>query len=487
MKKLYSAERKALYLQALTLAVPMMIQNGITNAVGLVDSIMVGTQGTESTAAVSMCGQIIFVFNLAIFGALSGPGIFGAQYFGNHDIEGVRKTFRIKIWAVIVCVIIGILAFWFFGDFFIGLYLKGEASNVNPVLALSKARGYLRIMLIGFLPFSLTQVYSSTLRENNESRMPMIAGFSGVISDVFLNWVLIFGHFGLPALGVNGAAIATVIARFVEFFVIVIWSHLRKNRFEFVKGIYKTLLVESKVTIPVIKKTIPIMINEFLWSAGIITINQLLSRRSMSVVPAVGISTALSNLLNVVFVSMGSAVGIIIGQMLGGGETKGIRKKANSLMWFTAFLSVGLSGLLIAAAPFFPRLYTVAPEVRYMATAFITLTALFFPLQGFLNAQYFTIRSGGKTLITFIADSVFTWAICVLTVYLLVRFTKLNVYQIYAVSLSLDILKVIFGAVLIRKGIWITNIVKDVGNEISEDSSDVDSVEDSDANAWIKG
>lgn len=487
MKRILSTERKALYLRALTLAVPMMIQNGITNAVGLVDSIMIGSQGTESTSAVSMCGQLIFVFNLAIFGALSGPGIFGAQYFGNNDIEGVRKTFRIKIWVVIASVIAGICAFWFFGDFFVGLYLKGEAEGIDPVLALNKSRDYLRIMLIGFLPFALTQVYSSTLRENNESKIPMIAGICGVVADILFNWILIFGKFGFPAMDVKGAAIATVISRFIEFTVIVIWSHLKRKRFVFLQGIYRTLLVEGKIAVPIIKKSIPILINEFLWSAGIIKTNQLLSERSLFVVPSLGISAAISNLLNVVFVAMGSAVGIIIGQMLGAGETKGIRKKANSLMWFTAFLSVGLSGTLIAIAPFFPKRYDVLPEVQYMATAFITLTAFFFPLQGFLNAQYFTIRSGGKTFITFLADSGFTWAINVLTVFLLIKFTNLNVYQIYAVSLSLDILKVVFGAVMIRTGIWITNLVKEEGKEVSVLNPHVDEADDADSKAWIKG
>ena len=100
--------RKELYLRALLLALPMMIQNGITNAVGLVDNMMVGKLGTESMTGVSICGQLIFVFNLAIFGAISGPGIFGAQFVGNKDVEGVRKTFRIKVWAVIFCVALGL-------------------------------------------------------------------------------------------------------------------------------------------------------------------------------------------------------------------------------------------------------------------------------------------------------------------------------------------------------------------------------------------
>ena len=468
MKTFLGAEKKALYLRALTLAVPMMIQNGITNAVGLVDNLMVGSQGTESMTAVSISGQLIFVFNLAIFGGLSGPGIFGAQYFGNQDIEGVRKTFRIKMWIVLACVLAGIAVFLTMDSFLIGLYMKGTAENINPELAIKLAKEYIHIMLIGFAPFGVTQVYSSTLRENNESRMPMIAGMCGVAADIIFNYLLIFGKLGFPTLGVKGAAIATVISRFIECFVIVIWSHVKRDRFEFIKGIYRTLKVEKTVTIPVLKKGAPILINEFLWSAGIIATNQLLSSRSLAVVPALGISAALSNLLNVVFVAMGSAVGIIIGQMLGAGDTKDIRKKAVSLMWFTAFLSVGLSALLITAAPFFPKAYDTTNEVKYMATAFITLTAFFFPLQGFLNAQYFTIRSGGKTLITFIADSGFTWAVVVFTVFLLIRFTNLNVYAVYTVSLVLDILKVLFGSYMIRKGIWINNLVLVEGQEISE-------------------
>ena len=471
MKKILSDERKALYIRALALAMPMMIQNGITNAVILVDSLMVGSLGTESTTGVSIGGQLIFVFNLAIFGALSGPGIFCAQYFGNNDVEGVRKTFRLKIWTILVTVLAGLAVFWFFGDFFIRLYLTGQAENIDPVLAMTKAREYIRIMLIGFFPFALTQAYSSTLRENNESFIPMVANICAVVTDVLFNYMLIFGKLGFPALGVQGAAIATVISRFVECSVIVIWSHLKREKYTFLKGVYRTLLVEKNVAIPVIKKSIPITVNEFLWSAGIITTNQLFSRRSLSVVPALGISNALTNVLNVVFVNMGAAVGIIIGQMLGAGEIKNIKKKASSLMWFTAFLSIGLSAILLAVAPLFPRIYDVTEDVKSMASAFIMIVAIFFPLQGFLNAQYFTIRSGGKTFITFLADSGFTWLVVVGVDYLLVKYTSLNIYVIFAISQALDLLKVLFGAYLIRKGIWITNLVKVEGKEIEEGAS----------------
>ena len=122
MSKITRAEKRALYGSALAIALPMMLQNGITNAVGLVDSLMVGTLGTESVTGVSICGQLIFVFNLAIFGAISGPGIFGAQYYGNGDLDGVRDIFRIKMWFAIGCGILGILIFFNFDTFLLGLY-----------------------------------------------------------------------------------------------------------------------------------------------------------------------------------------------------------------------------------------------------------------------------------------------------------------------------------------------------------------------------
>ncbi len=458
--RFFTKEDKKLYNRALALAVPMMIQNGITNAVGLVDSLMVGKLGTESFTGVSICGQLIFIFNLAIFGAISGPGIFGAQYFGNKDVEGIRKTFRIKIWFVLLCLALGISIFVFGDEWLINLYMKGESAELDPVLAMTKAKEYLHIMLIGLAPFGITQIYASSLRENNESTMPMVAGLTSVVTDVVLNYFLIFGKFGFPALGVEGAAIATVIARFVEMTVIIVWAHARRKRFPFLQGVYRTLLVEKEVFVPVIRKSLPIFINEFLWAAGIAKLTQLYSNRGLAVVPAIGISNALTNLLNVVFVAMGSAVGIVVGQMLGAGETEGIKKKALSLMMFTAFLSLGLTAILLVAAPYFPRAYQTQEEVKSMATMFIMITAFYFPLWGFLNAQYFIIRSGGKTLITFIMDSGFTWAVCVLGVFIVIRFTDLPIFAVYVIAQSLDFLKVLFGLYLINKGVWITNLVR---------------------------
>ena len=221
------------YKRMMSIAVPIMIQMGITNFVSMIDNIMVGRVGTLQMTGVSIVNQIIKVFNLCIFGAMSGAGIFTAQYFGKKDNEGVRNTFQYKIIAALILSAFGIGAFVSMGDFLINAYLQGEGSAEDILLVSEYARGYLKIMLLGIVPFALSNAYSSSLRETSDRIVPMIATVSAVFTNVILNYSLIFGNFGFPKLGINGAAIATVIARFVELFILLIWSHTHTKKYPF--------------------------------------------------------------------------------------------------------------------------------------------------------------------------------------------------------------------------------------------------------------
>lgn len=452
---------KSIYNKALKLAVPMIIQNGITNMVLLVDNLMVGSLGTEAMSGVSIVGQLMFVFNLAIFGGLSGPGIYAAQYYGKGDREGFRNTFRIKIYICLVCLLGGLFAFSCFGENLINLYLHGESENIDMALTLSLAKKYLAIMLLNTIPFVITQIYASSLRETGESITPMIAGIVSVVFDIVFNYFLIYGKWVFPRLGVEGAAIATVIARVSECLVVVFWTHIRRDKYDFIKGIYKKFLVPWNIAFPIIKKGLPIFLNEFLWSAGIAVLTQCYSLRGPEIIAGFNISNAICNLFNVVFVAMGHAVGILIGQRLGASEYEEAKKDSFALMKFTAFLCIILCVILVAAAGVFPKAYDTSPEVRRMATRFIIITALFFPIQGFLNALYFTLRSGGKTVVTFLFDSVFSWSVAVPVAFVLSYFTGLSIYAIYITVQAIDIIKVMVGYVLINKGLWITNLVDD--------------------------
>lgn len=452
---------RQIYKRALTLAVPMMIQNGITNAVGLVDNIMVGSLGTEAFTAVSIVGQLIFVFTLAIFGGMSGPGIYGAQYFGQSNIEGFRGTVRVKHWIGAGVLLVGLAAFIFGGEFFIGLYLKGESSDIDPVLTMSLAKSYLSVMLWGLPPLVVTQIYAGSLRETGESLKPMAAGVASVFVDIVFNYLLIYGKFGFPKLGVQGAGIATVVSRFIEVLIVVLWAFAARKKHDFLIGLYKTMLVPKDATIKIIKKGLPIFFNEFLWAGSIAVLTQCYSRRGLDIVAGMNISNVLCNMLNIVFKALGNAVGILIGQTLGAGRYKEAKDEAFRLMWFTGGVSVILAAILIAISGVFPSCYDTTAEVKRFATWFIVITALFFPLQGFLNALYYTLRSGGKTLVTFLFDSVFSWVISVPVAFLLCTFTTLPIMPIFVIGQALDFIKVIVGYTLVKKGVWISNLVEE--------------------------
>lgn len=438
----------------------MMIQNGITNAVGLVDNIMVGSLGTEAITAVSIAVQLLFVFNLAIFGGLSGPGIYGAQYYGHKDIESFRGTVRIKHWICAVTLTMGLCVFIFGGEFLIGMYLKGENGDVDPIETMRLAKSYLNIMLWGLPPFVVTQIFAGSLRETGASFKPMVAGVSSVAVDVTFNYLLIYGKFGFPQLGVNGAAIATVMSRVVEAAIVIIWAFAAKKKHEFLIGLYKTLLVPKETALKIIKKSLPIFFNEFLWAGSMAAMTQCYSVRGLDIVAGLNIANALCNMLNVVFIALGNAVGILIGQTLGASKYKEAKSEAFKLMWFTGGVSLILTIILTAISGVFPDFYKTTAEIKIHATYFIIITSLFFPLQGFLNALYFTLRAGGKTMITFLFDSVFSWTVAVPTAFVLCKFTALPILAIFAIVQAADIIKVSVGYMLIKKGVWISNLAE---------------------------
>ncbi|MCH5195116.1 MAG: MATE family efflux transporter [Oscillospiraceae bacterium] len=460
MKKTENYSLKNVFGRAMAIAVPMMIQNGITNAVGLVDNVMVGSLGSEAITAVSIVGQLIFVFNLGIFGGLSGPAIYGAQYFGQKNIEGFRDTVRIKHWIGLAVLLAGLAAFIFGGGFLINLYLKGESEEIDPELTMRIAKQYLGIMLWGLPPFVITQIFAGSLRETGSAVKPMIAGVVSVVVDIVGNWLLIYGNLNFPKMEARGAALATVIARFAELIVLIILMYSKKKKHEFLSGLYKRLTIPRETAGKLIGKSLPIFFNEFLWAAGIAILTQIYSQKGIEIVAGLNISNALCNLLNVVFVALGSAVGIIVGQALGASEYLRAKKEAFALMWFTGGISALLTVILIAFSEVFPNAYETSEAVKNYASEFIVVTALFFPVQGFLNALYFTLRSGGKTLVTFLFDSVYSWVVGVPVAAALCAFTDIPVLYVYAIVQALDLVKVAIGCILINKGVWVSNIVE---------------------------
>ncbi len=450
---------KAFYKMVLSVAVPIMVQNGITNFVGLLDNIMVGRIGTEQMSGIAIVNQLLFVFNLAIFGALSGAGIFGAQFFGCKDYKGIQHTFRFKLYICLLITMFGIALLLGSGEQLIRMYLHGEGNEVALEAALSYGKQYLWVMLAGLLPFGMEQVYTSTLRECGETVLPMKAGIVAVLVNLVLNYLLIFGKCGFPVLGVTGAAIATVISRYVQVAVVVVWTHTHIDRMPFIAGIYRKWNVPLRLVNKMILKGTPLMVNEILWAAGMAVLNQCYSMRGLDTVAALNISSTISNLFNVVFIAMGSAIAIIVGQLLGSGKMEEARDTDTKLIAFSVGSCLVIGLVEICMAPFFPLLYNTSNEVRALATWFLRIAAVCMPMGAFMHASYFTLRSGGKTVITFLFDSVYMWVLSIPLAYYLSRFTGMPIIPLYLCCQLADIIKCIIGFVLVKKGVWLQNIV----------------------------
>ncbi len=450
------------YKKTLMIAVPIMIQNLITNFVALIDNIMVGQVGTEQMTGVAIVNQLLFVFNVTIFGALSGAGIFCAQFFGKKDDEGVRSTFRFKFLTVAVLTVLGIGVFLLFGDNLITMYLHDAEEGIDLGLTFGYAKNYLLIMLVGLVPFALEQVYSSTLREGREATPPMVAGIVAVVTNTVLNYLLIFGKFGFPQLGVEGAAIATIISRYVQVAIVAIWTHTHKARAAFICGAYRSMRVPAALAKNMfIKGLIPLMANEFLWSAGVSALVQCYSLRGIDVVAGLNIANVVINLFNVAFIAFGSGVSIVIGQLLGANKLEDARRAAPRLIGFAGAMCVAIGGAMACFSGVFPLAYNTSDNVRSLASMFILISAALMPVHSILHSTYFTLRSGGKTLITFIFDSGFSWLISVPLAYCLAHFTNMNIMWLYLCCQSVEAVKCLIGLVLIKKGVWLSNIVSD--------------------------
>lgn len=452
---------KAFYRKVLAVSIPIMIQTGITNFVSLLDNIMVGRLGTEAMSGVSIVNQFIFVFNLLIFGAVSAAGIFTAQYHGLKDTDGVRHTFRFKFLINFIAALLGIAVFALFDDALISIFLHNGSAEGNLALTLEQGKEYLAIMLIGLIPYALSQVYASTMRETEQTVIPMVASIVAVATNFILNYILIFGKFGAPAMGVGGAALASVISRFAELGVLLVWGYTHPSRCSFLVGAFRSFRLPKKLFLQIAAKGLPLMANELFWALAMTLRNQCYSTRGLDVVAAQNICSTIFNVFNVVYMAIGSSIAIIVGNLLGAGKLEEARDTDRKMMTFSVTCAIGLAVLMIASSSLFPQIYNTSDSVRTLAAYMMIISALFMPFGAFAHSAYFTLRSGGKVLITLLFDSVYMWVIVLPISFVITYFTGLDIHWLFAICQGIDILKVIFGAILLHRGSWVKQLVAD--------------------------
>ena len=451
---------KAFYKRTLAIAIPMIIQNTVTNLVNLLDNLMVSAVGTEQMSGVSIVNQFIFVFNLAVFGAISGAGIFAAQFNGRGDVKGVRNTMRIKLVVCLAIGIIGVVFLSLFGDGLITNFLHegSEGENLDLNLVFDSAKEYITYIIIGLIPFALSQAYASTLRETGQTVVPMVASTASIVTNFVFNAILIFGLLGFPAFGAAGAAIATAISRFVELAILIIWTHKNKEKCRYVDGLFKNFSVPAPLIKQVVVKGTPILANELFWSLSVTTINMCYSMRGTDVITAMNISFNLQNLLSVAYFALSSSIAIIVGNLLGAGKLEEAKDADRKLLAFAVFMGMLMMGIQIALSPIFPSFYTDVESVRELSSYIMICFGLTMPAAALATSTYYTIRSGGRVFITMLFDSVYAWVIVIPVVASLAYFTSIPFRILLPIILVVENLKIIPGLVLVHRGIWVRQL-----------------------------
>ncbi|MBO5883565.1 MAG: MATE family efflux transporter [Clostridia bacterium] len=450
---------KKFYTKVLAIAIPIIIQNGISSFVNLLDNVMVGQLGTEAMSAVSIANQLLTVFIILIFGVVSGAGIFAAQYHGSEDTDGLRSIFRFKLLSVFATTVVSILIFIFFDDQLISLFLHESNSDGSIEMTLALGKEYLLIMLFGLVPVAATQIYASTLRETASTVPPMIASIAAIFTNLILNYILIFGHLGLPAMGVKGAAIATVISRYIEALYLIVWTHLNPKKCPYIKGGFRSFYVPKDIVYRIFLSGLPIALNELFWSLGITFMSQSYSMRGLDVVAALNVAGTISNLFAIVYLSIGNSISIITGNLLGAEKLEEAKDTNRKLITFSV-MSATVTGIILAAlSGIIPKLYNMSTDVRALATFMLLTVAILAPFSAFAHASYFTLRSGGKVFVTILLDSGYMWAISIPLSFILSRFTPLSIFLMYPICQGTDILKATFGAILLKKVNWAQSLV----------------------------
>ena len=356
---------------------------------------------------------------------------------------------------------IALLLFTLCGTELISLYLSDSGSTGDIALALKYGKEYLAIMTLGLIPFALGQAYISTIRETGQTFVPMLAGVAAVLINLVLDYLLIFGTSFTPAMGVRGAAIATVIARFVEFAIVVIWTHCHKSSNPYIVGAYTSPKIPSYILKGILVKGSPLMLNEMLWASGMAVISQCYAVRGLEVVAAQNISSTISNLFNIVYLQLGGCISIVVGQLLGAGKKEEARDADNKMIFFSVFSCACISVLMILVGRFFPSIYNTEENIKELARSFIVIAALAMPLCSFSHCAYFTLRSGGKTIVTFLFDSVYTWVLIIPFAYTLTNHTALSINMVFFLVQFTEIIKVILGFFMVKSDGWMQNIVED--------------------------
>ncbi len=442
---------KNFYKLLFSITLPIAAQNFITFAVSLADSLMLGQVSEVALSAANLANQLFFILMIVTFGMTSGTMVFASQYYGKGDIYSMKRVITIMLRiATVVSTIFAALAI---------CIPETVMSWYSPDPAVIEAgAAYLRIIGWAYPLYSIANAMASVLRSAHLTVISLVMYASSLVVNVFLNWVFIFGNLGAPEMGVEGAALATAIARVVEFVILLVYLIFFERKIHYV---FKDLFVPVKnYVMPFIKTGAPVILNEAVWSIGTSALSMIIGHISTDFVTANSIANTIWQCCWVIVAGMGNATSVVIGNSIGHGDSKeNVICKAKTVVFIAAIMGV-LSAitLLLIRTPAI-GFYEISETTKALAYDLMASYAAILVLQS-MSMQYVVgiFRAGGDTKVAAIVDVLFLWTVAIP----LGAFTGLVLKWappfVYLMLRSDEILKNIYGFFHLRSGKWIKDV-----------------------------
>ena len=443
MKKFFG--NKAFYKATLAIALPIMAQQFVTSFVNLIDNIMIGSVGSLALTSVTVANRVYLIFNSTMFGICGAAGIFIAQYYGAKNKEKCQKILNINLACGFFVAALFVLAL---------LIVPRQLMEIfsSQSVVVDESLKYLQYAVLTYVPFAFSFSIMMALRAVGINKIQLLVGVITVAINTSLNYILIFGHFGFPVLGVQGAAIA----RFVEMFIYMAILLRKKHMFHF--SIQGLLHLDMALIRSMVRKAIPLTVNEILYSLGLTMIFLSYMRCDENLISGISVVDTVMQIAYIVFGGLSSAVSILIGNRLGANEIEEAKTNSYRLLTFGVMIGIVMGTTLIFVAPIIASFYNVEDIIKQTIVSLLSIKSILLPIYVYNVCIFFTLRAGGDTFSTMLMDSGFLWCAGVLLSTLLSMFLDIPLVMLYAIVESCDLIKLFVATYFFKKGRWAKNM-----------------------------
>ncbi len=442
---------KAFINKTIAITIPIALQGFLNTALNFVDTLMIGSLGESTIAAVGLANKVFFVFSLFVFGIVSGSGVLTAQYWGKREVVNIRKVLGLSLILSLIAASLFVIPSVLCPKLVMRIFTTGEETITIGAI-------YLAIVALSYPFTAVTNAYVTLLRGVNQVKAPVIISTIAILVNVILNYVLIFGKAGFPELGVAGAAIATLIARIVEcssLLIIVYWNKgPAAAKFKELFAFNKSFLQKYFLTVS------PVIANEFMWGLGVTMYSLAYGRMGDAAVAAITITQTVEQIMQVVFMSISNATAVILGNEMGAGHLKDADNHAKNLIFLQFMLTIVVSIFCLLVRSPIINMFSVSEEVAGYINLCILVFVLYMPFKMFNTINIVGIlRSGGDTKACLFLDCSGVWLIGIPMAFLGGLVLHLPIYIVYAMVLIEEIYKFVLGIIRYRQKKWLRNIV----------------------------